>query len=111
MLIFNGSKSVFRTAFARWIAAVRAGVLDDDDQWPLRKPLVCHISLGLSRACLPLTAVAQRSAKFPSTCYDTLSILVAKGRARVSVAASEADWSKRIREMQYADYEDHTVGS
>ena len=34
-----------------------------------------------------------------------------KGRARVSVAASEADWSKRIREMQYADYEDHTVGS
>ena len=37
--------------------------------------------------------------------------LVAKGRARVSVAASEADWSKRIREMQYADYEDHTVGS
>ena len=51
------------------------------------------------------------SAKFSSTWYDTLSVLVAKGRARVSVAASEADWSKRIREMQYADYEDHTVGS
>ena len=46
-----------------------------------------------------------------TTWYDTLSVLVAKGRARVSVAASEADWSKRIREMQYADYEDHTVGS
>ena len=30
---------------------------------------------------------------------------------RNCVAASEADWSKRIREMQYADYEDHTVGS
>ena len=42
---------------------------------------------------------------------NTLSVLVAKGRAKVSVAASEADWSKRIREMQYADYEDHTVGS
>ena len=51
------------------------------------------------------------SAKFSSTWYDTLSVLVAKGRARVSVVASEADWSKRIREMQYADYEDHTVGS
>ena len=49
------------------------------------------------------------SAKFSSTWYDTLSVLVAKGRAKVSVAASEADWSKRIREMQYADYEDHTV--
>ena len=43
--------------------------------------------------------------------YDALSVLVAKGRAKVSVAASEADWSKRIRDMQYADYEDHTVGS
>ena len=51
------------------------------------------------------------SAKFSSTWYDTLSILVAKGRAKVSVAASETDWSKRIREMQYADYADHTVGS
>ena len=48
------------------------------------------------------------SAKFSSTWYDTLSVLVAKGRAKVSVAT---DWSKRIREMQYADYEDHTVGS
>ena len=45
------------------------------------------------------------SAKFSSTWYDTLSVLVAKGRAKVSVAASEADWSKRICEMQYADYE------
>lgn len=51
------------------------------------------------------------SAKFSSTWYDTLPVLVAKGRAKVSVAASEADWSKRIREMQYANYEDHTVGS
>ena len=51
------------------------------------------------------------STKFSSTWYDTLSVLVAKGRAKVSVAASEADWSKRIREMQSADYEDHTVGS
>ena len=51
------------------------------------------------------------STKFSSTWYDTLSVLVAKGRAKVSVAASEADWSKRIREMQYADYEDHTTGS
>ena len=51
------------------------------------------------------------SAKFSSTWYDTLSVLVAKGRAKVSVAASEADWSKRIREMQYADYEDRTTGS
>ena len=41
------------------------------------------------------------SAKFSSTWYDTLSVLVAKGRAQVGVAASNGDWSKRIRDMQY----------
>ena len=51
------------------------------------------------------------SGQFSSTWYDTLSILVAKGRAKVGVAAAAADWSKRIRDMQYADYEDHTCGS
>ena len=51
------------------------------------------------------------SAKFSSTWYDTLSVLVAKGRAQVGVAASSGDWSKRIRDMQYTDHEDYTVGS
>ena len=51
------------------------------------------------------------SAKFSSTWYDTLSVLVAKGRAQVGVAASNGDWSKRIRDMQYTDHEDYTMGS
>ena len=51
------------------------------------------------------------SGQFSSTWYDTLSVLVAKGRAKVGVAAAAADWSKRIRDMQYADYEDQTCGS
>ena len=51
------------------------------------------------------------SAQFSSTWYDTLSVLVAKGRAQVGVAASSGDWSKRIRDMQYTDHEDYTVGS
>ena len=51
------------------------------------------------------------SAKFSSTWYDTLSVLVAKGRAQVSVAASSGNWSKRIRDMQYTDHDDYTVGS
>ena len=42
---------------------------------------------------------------------DTLSVLVAKGRAQVGVAASNGDWSKRIRDMQYTDHEDYTMGS
>ena len=43
-----------------------------------------------------------------------LSVLVAKGRAQVGVAASSGDWSKRIRDVvQYTDHEDYmyTVGS
>ena len=37
---------------------------------------------------------------------NTLSVLVARGRAQVSVAAAMADWPKRIRDMRYADHED-----
>ena len=38
--------------------------------------------------------------RFSSVWQDTLSVLVARGRARVSVSASAADWPKRIRDMQ-----------
>ena len=51
------------------------------------------------------------SAKFSSTWYDTLSVLVAKGRAQVGVAASSGDWSKHIQDTQYTDQEDYTVAS
>ena len=51
------------------------------------------------------------SAKFSSMWFDTLSVLVAKGRAQVGVAAASGDWSKRIRDMQYTDHDDYTVGS
>ena len=43
---------------------------------------------------------------FSSVWQDTLSVLVARGRARVSVSASAADWPKRIRDMQYVDHDD-----
>ena len=32
-----------------------------------------------------------------------------RGRARVSVSASAADWPKRIRDMQYVDHDDFAV--
>ena len=34
------------------------------------------------------------SGQFSSTWYDTVSVLVAKGRAKVGVAAAAADWSR-----------------
>ena len=66
----------------------------------------------LAGAARALGAQSPRcAAKFSSTWYDTLSVLVAKGRAQVGVAASSGDWSKRIRDMQYTDHEDYTMGS
>ena len=38
-----------------------------------------------------------------------LSTHISTHQQSCQLTASEADWSKRIREMQYADYEDHTV--
>ena len=81
-----------------------------EDYWARSGGLLAEWPLSTSGGVFPLTRLWS-STKFSSTWYDTLSVLVAKGRAKVSVAASEADWSKRICEMQYADYEDHTVGS
>ena len=47
------------------------------------------------------------SPRFSAAWLDTLSVLVARGRAQVSVAAAMVDWPKRIRDMRYADHEDH----
>ena len=47
------------------------------------------------------------SSKFSAAWRDTLSVLAARGRAQVSVAAATADWPKRIRDMRYADQDDH----
>ena len=45
------------------------------------------------------------SARFSRAWFDSLSVLVARGRAKVSAAAA-SDWPKRIRDMQYVDVED-----
>ena len=44
--------------------------------------------------------------KFSAAWLDTLSVLVARGRAQVGVAAATTDWPKRIRDMRYADQDD-----
>ena len=44
--------------------------------------------------------------KFSAAWRDTLSVLAARGRAQVSVAAAITDWPKRIRDMRYADQDD-----
>ena len=49
------------------------------------------------------------SAKFCSTWRDTMSVLVAWGRVRVGVHAAKSDWSKRIRDFQYMDYDDYAA--
>ena len=51
------------------------------------------------------------SAKFASTWRDTLSVLVARGRAQVGVHSAKTDWSRRILGFQYIymDYGDQVA--
>ena len=51
------------------------------------------------------------SERFSSAWVNTISVLLAKGRARVSVADAATDWPKRIRDMQYLDHESIVAGA
>ena len=39
----------------------------------------------------------------------SLSVLVARGRAQVGVHSAKTDWSRRILDFQYMDYEDQAA--
>ena len=45
------------------------------------------------------------SERFSAAWRTTISVLVAKGRARVGVADAATDWPKRIRDLQFLDHE------
>lgn len=45
------------------------------------------------------------SERFSSARTNTISVLLAKGRARVGVVEAATNWPKRIRNMQYLDRE------
>ena len=51
------------------------------------------------------------SERFSAAWKTTISVLVAKGRARVGVAASVADWPKRIRDLQFLDHEGYSTAT
>ena len=51
------------------------------------------------------------SERFSSAWVNTISVLLAKGRARVSVADAATDWPKRIRDMQSLDHESIVAGA
>ena len=51
------------------------------------------------------------SERFSAAWKTTISVLVAKGRARVGVAASAADWPKRIRDLQFLDHEGYSTAT
>ena len=51
------------------------------------------------------------SERFSAAWKTTISVLVAKGRARVGVAASAADWPKRIRDLQFLDHEGYATAT
>ena len=52
-----------------------------------------------------------RASCFSAAWIDTISVLLAKGRARVGVADAATDWPRRIRDMQYLDHESLEAGA
>ena len=51
------------------------------------------------------------SERFSAAWKATISVLVAKGRARVGVAAAAADWPKGIRDLQFLDREGYATAT
>ena len=45
------------------------------------------------------------SERFSAAWETTISVLVAKGRARVGVAAAATDWPERIRDLQFLGHD------
>ena len=104
-------RSLFRSTSSLPLGADRAS---DDDR---RR---AHGYLGFSWATLTCVKLAGddrdidlyhwSSERFSSAWINTISVLLAKGRARVSVAGAATDWPKRIRDMQYLDHESELGG-
>ena len=92
---------------------VRFGRYDLVPKWVGPKALEQCILGGGSQwlQCLPagddrdIDLYHWSSERFSAAWKTTISVLVAKGRARVGVAASVADWPKRIRDLQFLDHE------
>ena len=53
--------------------------------------------------------LGRSSAKFESTWRDTISVLIARGRAQVGVHSAKSDWSRRILDFAYMDYDDQAA--
>ena len=51
------------------------------------------------------------SERFSAAWRTTISVLVAKGRARVGVAGAATDWPKRIRDLQFLDHEGYAAAT
>ena len=64
---------------------------------------------------LPCTTTLRSATKLremeSAAWIDTISVLLAKGRARVGVADAATDWPRRIRDMQYLDHESLEAGA
>ena len=95
-----------------WVAFIDQNAAPEADRPAEVKEV--HVLATLSAATLLDMSKARctrhwSTPRFSSVWQDTLSVLVARGRARVSVSASAADWPKRIRDMQYVDHDDFAV--
>ena len=80
---------------------------DDDIYLDLRVRVVLIAPINI--ALIPVDLYHWSSAKFESTWRDTISVLVARGRAQVGVHSAKSDWSRRILDFAYMDYDDQAA--
>ena len=70
---------------------------------------IVRCCLHRGRGSTALSLILSGSAKFESTWRDTISVLVARGRAQVGVHSAKSDWSRRILDFAYMDYDDQAA--
>ena len=72
-------------------------------------PIHLSVSAPVAMPCRDVDLYHWSSAKFESTWRDTISVLVARGRAQVGVHSAKSDWSRRILDFAYMDYDDQAA--
>ena len=79
--------------------------------WGSKAKTFFHTCVALAGDDRDIDLYHWSSERFSAAWKTTISVLVAKGRARVGVAASAADWPKRIRDLQFLDHEGYATAT
>ncbi len=93
------------SARGRYARAVRHSCAEVGGAWGSAAKTFFNTCVALAGDDRDIDLYHWSSERFSAAWKTTISGLVAKGRARVGVAAAATDWPKRIRDLQFLDHE------